>query len=75
MEPKFCHALGFRDALAHVCMITRMNGPHAAVREVAEMLLKSDPDHCHAKVVLEMIDVDEREQRRKAWRKKRKKSK
>jgi hypothetical protein len=52
-----------------------MNGPHAAVREVAEMLLKSDPDHCHAKVVLEMIDVDEREQRRKAWRKKRKKSK
>jgi len=53
-------------------MVARMDGPHAAVREAAEALLKSDPDHCHAKAVLALIDVDERDQRRKTWQKKRK---
>lgn len=73
-DAKFYHAIGYRDALAVICMNARMNGPHATIREVAEALLKSDPEHCHAKAVLEMIDVDERDQRRKAWRKKRRKS-
>jgi hypothetical protein len=72
MDERIYHGIGFRDALAQVCMIARINGPHAAVREAAEALLKSDPEHCHAKAVLAAIDVDERDQRRKAWRKKRK---
>jgi hypothetical protein len=74
-DQQIYYGIGLRDTLAKVCMVARTNGPHSAIRGAAEILLKMDPDHCHAKAVLEMIDVDERDQRRKAWRKKRKKSK
>ncbi len=63
-DARMYHAIGFRDALAQLCMVARMNGPNAAVRMAAEELLKSDPKHCHATAVLEAIDEDERKQRR-----------
>jgi len=65
-DARMYHAIGFRDALAQICMVARSDGPNAAVRMAAEVLLKSDPDHCHATVVLAAIDEDERKQRRQA---------
>jgi hypothetical protein len=71
-ETRTYYAIGYRDALAVLCAEARMNGPTEAVQKAAEKLLEMDPEHCHAKVVLERIDVNQREQRRKIWRKKRK---
>ncbi len=58
-EARMYHAIGYRDALAVLCADTRNNGPEVAVRKAAEKLLEMDPDHCHAKVVLEELKKDE----------------
>ncbi len=49
------HALGKRDALADVLILVRQHGEVKALRGIAEVLIKADPDYPnpHAKWYLE----------------------
>ena len=47
------YTLGVRDAYANVCALVKLTGTNNAVREIATILLKIDPNHCHAKAVVE----------------------
>ncbi len=60
------HAIGFRDALASICAVARKGGSRTAVKQAAEELLKWEPEHCHAKAILEAIEEDEKHE----WRSK-----
>ena len=55
MSESLWHQLGKRDAVAETLMLVRLNGERAALREIAEQLLKSDEEHPnpHAKWYLE----------------------
>lgn len=46
------YMLGHRDALAAVCTLSRVRGPHEAVQQVAQDLLTMDPTHCHTRALL-----------------------
>ena len=49
------YAIGYRDALAVLCAEARLGGAVTALRKAAEHLLQMDPDHCHAKVIIEQM--------------------
>ena len=52
------YSLGYRDALAVLCAEARLGGAETALRKAAEHLLQMDPDHCHAKVIIEQMKKD-----------------
>ncbi len=54
-EMKYYHAIGYRDAVANLCLLVRDKGPQEALREMAEWLQKADPENPHAPKVLEML--------------------
>jgi len=60
-DAQMYYAIGYRDALAVLCAETRMHGADTAVRKAAEKLLEIDPEHCHAKVVLDQLEQDEKQ--------------
>ena len=46
------YAMGVSDAYANICMLARQKGCLPAIRDIAEIMLRFNPEHCHAKEVL-----------------------
>ena len=57
-DARMYYSLGYRDALAVLCAEARLGGAETALRKAAEHLLQMDPDHCHAKVIIEQMKKD-----------------
>lgn len=55
--PNHYYNIGYRDALAVLCANARAKGIDETFREAAETLLKHDPDHPHAKWVLQKTRI------------------
>jgi hypothetical protein len=67
-EARTYYAIGKRDAYAELCALVRIAGFKGGVKQIADELLKAQPDHPHALAIIEGLrkSREEEKQRKEA---------